>query len=866
MNFPYAAWVAGIERHHRLIVIASVVVCLVSAISLTRLRLDIDVLGMLPHGRAAFDDFKSFVTDFGELNELVVLIQGGPPDRLHAFADAFAGRLAGLDTVAAVHSRIDVQPLLQGILGRYVYNYLPEKDYAELQRRMTPAGIEEQVVADRAIVNAPFDLSAAQAVREDPLGVGRLAASALAESYAEMGSRISGGYITAADGGALLIMVRPKESAFDITFSERLMRQVREAETQTHREIGAARGETAVRSNDGVRVGYTGSYVYALEDAATLRWDIARYTILALAGVLAIFYLGYRNLRILPFVTYPLIVTTLLTFALSLLLFEQLNAVSISFAAILYGLAIDSAIYFYTRLLQERRGQDLRGAITATLAGLGRANLAASATTAAAFFVIGFSCLAAVSQLGVLTALGMLLTVVEFFTLYPALGFLLPPSFGGVSKPVPSPVEGGARWKKSALPDAASALETPRLGRWAEAAAGHARPVAIVAALLTVGLLFGARQLVLDVKLVHLRPQDSEAARVQDEIESRFGEQATGGAVLVHRPTLEAALADSEQVAPRLLGYQKEGLLRSVQGVQALLPSGQVQRARLALYNQLPRAAAVPSLQAALEHHGFVSARFAGFFADFQRDRDEIVHLDDPALAPLRFLIERYVRAGAGGYTVATYLTPAADVSLRTVDERLRRELGGLQFSVAARSLLEEELRVVLRRELAVFFILGLVGNFVLLLISFQRIGTAVAILAPVVMVVIILFACMHAAGIALDPVNLIVTPLLFGLGVDYGVYIVARAREQGAVPQAIRSAGRAVVVTALTTIAGFGFLGLSRFPALSTMGYLAGFGLFLCLALSIILLPALLSLLSREWTDRAPELLVAEGEGTRQV
>jgi len=108
-----------------------------------------------------------------------------------------------------------------------------------------------------------------------------------------------------------------------------------------------------------------------------------------------VFHLGYGDLRILPFVTYPLLATTLLTFGLSLLLYEQLNAVSLSFAAILYGLSVDSGIHFYSRLLEERRSRDpgdLRGAVTATLGGLGRANLTGSLTTAAAFLVLGFSC------------------------------------------------------------------------------------------------------------------------------------------------------------------------------------------------------------------------------------------------------------------------------------------------------------------------------------------------------------------------------------------------------------------------------------------------------------------------------------------
>jgi len=816
VRFPYVAWVAWIERHHRLVVALSLVLCVLSALALTRLRLDIDVLSMLPQGEPAFDDFKAFVADFGELDQLIVLIEGRSEEGLHTFADDFAQRLGALETVAAVQSRIDVQQLMDGLMGQYVYNYVPAADYAELEGRLTPAGIDAQIAADRAILGAPFDLSATRTVADDPLGVRRLAAGALADAYGGLAPNLRDGYLSAADGTAVLLLVRPRASAFDIAFSRRLLQQVQAAEAETR----------AATADADVRVSYTGSYVYALEDAATLHWDITRYTLLALVGVLAVFYVGYRNLRILPFVTYPLVVTTLLTFALSLLLFDQLNAVSISFAAILYGLAIDSGIYFYSRLQQERAYADVRGAVTATLAGLGVANLAASTTTAAAFFVIGFSCLSAVRQLGFLTALGMLLTTVEFFTLFPALSFLL----------------------GRAIPVRAAALDTPRLARVAGGAATRATGVGLTSVVLGIGLLVAARGVSLDVGLTHLRPRASHAAQVQDLIAARFDQRSSGGAILVTHTDLEQALIDNEAIAQRLAAYRGEGLLQSVQSVAPLLPSARTQAVRLALYNRLPRTAAVEEIRTALARHGFAPQRFAAFLTTFTQPRTDVVHLGDPVLEPLAFLIHQHVRKGTGGYNVATYVTPASGVSLRTVAERLQRDLPDVRCTVAARSLLEEELGVVLRRELRVCFVLGLLGNFLLLLLSFGSAGTAIAILAPVVLVIIALFAGMWLTGIALDPVNLIVTPLLFGVGVDYGVYLVARARERAAVDQAVRYAGKAVVVTACTTITGFGFLGLSRFPALATMGLLAGVGLLLCLALSIVLLPALLTLLGREW------------------
>ena len=810
----YTTWVAAIERRHRLILAGSLLLCLLSATSLTRLRLDLDVLGMLPQGSPAFDDFKSFVADFGELDELIVLIQGAPPPELRQFADAFAARLMALDAVIRVHSRLDMDQLLDGLLGQYVYNYFPEAEYAALERRLTPAAIDAQVIVNRAILNAPFDLSATTTVVEDPLGLRLVVARALAKAYGRASSSTHDGYFATPDGSALLLFVRPTQSAFDVEFSKRLIEEVRQAEAEVRGAPGLG----------GLRVDYTGSYIYALEDAATIRWDIGRYTILALASVLTIFYLGYRNLRILPFVTFPLIVTTLLDFATSLLLFEQLNAVSICFAAILYGLLIDSGIHFYTRLLQERQQRDLGNAVAATLAGLGRANVTASITSGAVFFVIGFSCLGAVRQLGFLTAIGFLLNIVAFFTLYPALGFLL------------------SRRHLAAM----AALDTPRIGALAEAAAKRAPAVGITAAVIAAGLLVPALRVGVDSKLTNLRIRDSEAARVQEEIAARFGTQAMSAAVLVRRSELEAALIDGEHIARRLAEYEAEGLLQAKESIETVLPSARVQKARLAAYNQLPRAEAVEMLRASLELHGFAHEPFADFFADFQREREEIVHIDNPALRPMAFLIDHHVRARHGEYIVATYIEPAAGVNLGTIATRLHDDLGEMRLTVTGRSLLEDSLGMILRRELVLFLAGALVGNFILLRVSLGSLGMALAILAVPVLAVVALFATMWALGLAIDPVNLAAVPLILGLGVDYAVYIIAATGGRRGFGEAFRHGGRALVITSLTTVAGFGFLGLSRYPALATMGRLSGAGLFLCMILTVVLLPALLTIVSR--------------------
>jgi len=810
MTSRLAAWVEFIERHHRALLGGSLVLALGAALSLLTLRFDFDVLGMLPSGSPAFDDFKTLVADFGELDELVVFAEATDPLRVRAFADAFKARLNALDTVTLVQGTMDLERIQEGVFGEFLYNYIPVEAYDALAERLTPDGLDAQVRADRAILQAPFDLSAVALIRRDPLGLTRLAGQALSTSFDASTFNMNGGYLSTKDGTGLLLFVRPTHSAFDIPFTTAFMAQVRAAEAQA-RQSADAPGD--------LRVGYTGSYAFALEDAATIKWDVARYTLLALAGVLAVFSLGYRSLRILPFVTYPLILSTLLTFAASLLCYAQLNAVSIAFAAILYGLSIDDGIHYYTWLMQELRAHDLRAAVTRTLTGLAGANVVASGTTAAAFAVIGFSQLTGVSQLGVLTAIGLLIAIAEFFVLYPALTFWM-----------------------ARLPPPRVRLETPRLGRMAALCERHARRVLLATAVLTLAACWLARGVGFDVNLTHLRPGHTEAARVQDAIADRFGAAATTGAVLVRAADVEQALDVSEQVVARLAVYRRDGSVRAAHGVTALLPSMRTQRERLAHFAALPRQHIADDLRAALAQHGFVAAQFAAFFDDFVRPHEALVRMGDPALTPFAPLLARHIRDRGGVVTVATYVEPAPGVRLATIAERLRGDLPGAPFIVAGRPLLEEELGRLLRRELVGFCLASFVLNVALVLLKFPRLGTAAAIMIPQALVIVCCLALMRVSGTGVDPVNIIVVPLILGIGVDNCVYVANRYRHGAGAGEALTLGGRAVSVAALTTIAGFGFLGLSHYPALAGMGELTAVSLFLCLVAAFTVLPALLA------------------------
>ena len=101
--------------------------------------------------------------------------------------------------------------------------------------------------------------------------------------------------------------------------------------------------------------------------------------------------------------------------------------------------------------------------------------------------------------------------------------------------------------------------------------------------------------------------------------------------------------------------------------------------------------------------------------------------------------------------------------------------------------------------------------------------------------------------GIELNPANAVVVPLILGIGIDDGIHIVHRYRERKDVGAAVKLTGRAVIMTSLTTMVGFGSLSTSHFPALASLGHIALLGIGSCLLTSLLLLPSLLMLVGKK-------------------
>jgi hydrophobe/amphiphile efflux-3 (HAE3) family protein len=142
---------------------------------------------------------------------------------------------------------------------------------------------------------------------------------------------------------------------------------------------------------------------------------------------------------------------------------------------------------------------------------------------------------------------------------------------------------------------------------------------------------------------------------------------------------------------------------------------------------------------------------------------------------------------------------------------------------------------------------------FIILLIVYRRLTTAIFTIIPVGMVIAWTSFDLYLLGIPLNPLTAIMGVIIIGIGTEFMVLLLGRYEEEkrkGLSPKdamivAISKIGRAIVITALTTMGGFGILIASNFVMIRDFGIATVLSVILCLISTITVMPPLIA-----WID----------------
>lgn len=144
--------------------------------------------------------------------------------------------------------------------------------------------------------------------------------------------------------------------------------------------------------------------------------------------------------------------------------------------------------------------------------------------------------------------------------------------------------------------------------------------------------------------------------------------------------------------------------------------------------------------------------------------------------------------------------------------------------------------------------------------LDFHAVIDMILALLPPVAGAVLMLGLLDRAGVSLNPANLIVMPLVLGIGVDDGVHVLHDFRARLGGDRLSASTFNAIVLTSLTSMIGFGSMMLSAHRGLYSVGLVLVVGVGSCLFISLVLLPAALQILPRR------VVVGAEGEDVRSV
>ena len=784
------------------------VLLLPMAAGLARLHFDADVLDLLPARIPAVQGLKMYQEHFANARELIVTVRAPKAEAAKSAAKSIAEKLR-LETNLVADATWQPpwleNPGQMAELIAYLWLNQPPDVFGRLADGLVETNLPSVLTATRerlATTLSPADLAQ---LSYDPFGLTQLPA-AVTQAAPAFGQGQN--MFASPDGTFRIIFVKARGE----------LKGYREC-TEWLNAVKKIAENSTVASNN-INIGYTGRPAFVAEISGSMKHDI----MLSVGGtaliIAALFWLAHRRWRPMLWLLTLLALILGGTLALGSLLLGAINVVSMGFAAILLGLAVDYAVVHYQEALAypDLSVPEIRRAIAPSI-------FWAATTTIAAFLALNFGGLPGLAQLGSLVGIGVALSALVMIMAF------LPPLFPDrMVRRAPLP------------PKPAPTAEplNPLRAKLVFAATGAL--ILICAAVLA----FGWPKM--DASTHAMEPRNSQSYAALNAIKENLAQKQEPLWLVVSGRDEDEVGRRLTAIKPALDNAVSKGLLTGFTLPDALWPRPEMQSANRATARRL--ADEEGAMKTAALANGFTveALGLSGQILETWRRAAVTTNVFWPTNEASQWIFEKITAHDPQSFFAAGFLYPAAG----TVDAGALARAGGplpeqgvwlSSWGLLGQTVLDEVKhnlwKMLLPMAALVLFSLWL---------AFGRATEICLSLGILVLSGFCLLAVMKMAGWSWNVLNLMALPLLLGTGVDYSLFMqLALRRHGGSLEAARRTVGRALLLCGGTAVAGFGSLGFSSNAGMSSLGQVCAAGLAGNMLISIFLLPVWWKILTRQ-------------------
>ena len=879
-----------VHRRQRVLWIVLILVVVCGGVTAARLVIRNNTLDLIRKDSPVFQKYLAYMEEFDVRDEIVVVLKSDRLKDSRDAANALAVKLNQEKGLDRVYYRHDFSPMsdrlllladeerligirrqmeelatlvkgnkqalnLNGILGEASAKFNdPYLRKSSNWQEFIPF-IEEFV---RNLKRLAKDLETpANAVEKKGLGeLSEFEADLLKNEYLSLGE----------DGRTILMLLRPtKEEQKSATPFTGVIQRVRKVVQETQVEFPK------------VAIGVTGEPVLLDDELRQSESDMKIATLITLTLITIMFFFAYGEISRPLLALVALLASVVVTLGITSVTIGHLNIISQAFIVMLLGLGIDFGIQILGRYEEEMgRGKSSADSVEITLTTTGKALLTGGGTTAAAFYAMCFNDFTGLTELGWIAGSGVVMALVASLSILPAL--LL--------------------WRdRNGAKISLGKLRLDRGAMWDRKLTSHPYLVLAVAAGITLIAWKQCQKVSFDHNLLHLQNPKMESVRLTRELLNMgdgsliYGvimadsvEQADDLAIQLRALPTVSKVRTLGDLVPRdqkkrmeevsriarvsgeitlgsggessvdvpkakkdlefLLESSQEG---AKQAKQYLGLSGRARQAVATFEKLIPpleRAVAALdklSLEEAKQRLARHQVKLVGSITQnlgwLKTQRGDRPLTVDDLPAELR---QRYLSSHG---KVLLEVVPAVDVWERKPNEEFVAEMQKIAPGATGTPVMNLEYIDLLMKSYiqASFYAAGVI--LLLIFLLFRNLKDLVLTLLPLGLGVLWLFGALGLFHIQLDPANIVTMPMILGIGVAYGVYVMDRYREEGGVRIFASSTGKAVVLSALTTLFGFGSMLFGQYRGLVSLGMVMSLGVIFNLISALVVLPQILAL-----------------------
>ena len=769
-----------------------------------------DFKELLPTQARSVVDLKEISGRLESIDNLAVLVFSGHPEQSEKFVVDLAQKLEGYpkSVISSVEYRIDRE--LKFFKDRQaIYTDIADlnkiKDY-----------IQRRIQYERDLYN-PLNIFSSKELPEPILDFYGMKKKY--ESKTSAYERFPKGFYATPDGKIRAVLVYlPGDSGID---------QIKELKAAVDKSISELNPKSYAPD---LEIKFTNGVQDTFEEHEALIADLVLSTVIVTVIVTLAMILFYRSLLATFALVSSLFIGVFWTFGLAFFAVGYLNANSAFLGSIVIGNGINFGIIFLARYLEERRkGNGNPRAIYRSISQTATPTLTAALAAGLSYGSLMLTSFRGFSQFGVIGLMGMVLCWISTFTLLPTFLTLLDRvrSLGPKSRKEP----------RAYLAGAVAYL----VNRFPKFIWG----VALLATLISLATFTRLDSGIIETNLGKLRNKESiehgsaYLSKYLDEIFQRYLSP-----VVVLPKSRENAVKIAAELKSQAEKEGPDSLIASVQTIDDFIPKDQPEKIKL-----------LREIKKLLPEN--IVQRLG------PNDREQVKTLLNPlSFSPVqltdlpKLIVDKFTEKDGSIGKLVLVAPPLTQETWR--GDKLISFISSIRTStdhvekgaaVAGGIALTSDMIQAVGTDGPKATAFAFVAVVVLVIVLFRSVGTISQILFALILGVVWLSGLILGFGFKINFLNFIALPITFGIGVDYGVNIFQRYRQEGDgnILKVIRNTGGAVGLSSFTTIVGYTSLLIAGNQGFVSFGRIAVAGEVTCVIAAVVALPAFLLLRHRK-------------------